>query len=85
MPQANREVGECTEVHRPTWDLFLMEKKDYGSQGENVEDVNVVVSPFRPWMGEVQREIRTVRRKNSGGNEVLQDANTLLSGQPLFV
>ena len=87
LPPANREVGECTGVHMLTRICFD-EKIDCGSQGKNVEDVTVVVSPFRPRMGEVQelkREIRTVRRENSGGNEVLQEANTLLSVEPLFV
>ena len=60
---------------------------DYGSQGKNVEDVYVVVSPFRPHMGEVQelkREVCTVRRENSVGNDVLQEANELLSVEPLY-
>ena len=61
---------------------------DCGSHGENVEDVNVVDSPFRPRMGEVQelkREVCTVRRENSGGNEVYQEANALLPVEPLSV
>ena len=59
-----------------------------GSQGENVEDVNVVVSPFRPHMRKVQelkREICTVRGESDGGNEVLQEANALLYIEPLSV
>ena len=67
----------------------VLMKMDCGSPWEeDVEDVNVVVSPFRPHMGEVQelkREICTVRREKSGGNEVLQEANALLSVEPLSV
>ena len=50
--------------------------------------MNVLVSPFRLRMGEVQvlkREICTVRREKSGGNEVLQEVNALLSVDPLSV
>ena len=60
---------------------------DCGSQGENVEDVNVV-SSFRPHMGEVQelkREICTVGRESNGDNEVLQEVNALLSVEPQSV
>ena len=52
------------------------------------KSVDCVVSPFRPHMGEVQdlkREICTVARKKSGGNEVLQEVNALLSVEPLSV
>ena len=61
---------------------------DCGSQGENVEDVNVVVSSFRAQMSEVQelqREMRAVGRESTGGTEVLQEANELLSVEPLTV
>ena len=69
-------------------EIRLDENVDCGSQGENVEDVNVVVSHFRPHMGEVQelkREICNVGREKSGGNEVLQEVNALLSVERLSV
>ena len=59
---------------------------DRGSQGENVEDVNVVVLPFRPHMSEVQelkREMRTVVRESCGGTEVLQEVSAFLPVEPL--
>ena len=64
MLQTIREVGGDTEVDMRTLDLFFMKNMDCGSQEENVEDVNVVVSPFRPRFGEVQeltREVCTVK------------------------
>ena len=47
---------------------------DCGSQGENVEDVNVVVPPFRPHMGDVQemkREICTVGGRRAAATRSL--------------
>ena len=65
-----------------------MNTKTAAAKGENVEDVNVVVSPFRPRMGEVQelkREVCNVRRENSGGYEIFQEASALLPVGPLSV
>ena len=86
LPPADRQVGVPWNLS-PSGIRFD-DKKDCGRQGHNVENVNVVVSPFRPRMGDVQelkREICTVRWENSGGNEVLQQANTLSSVDPLSV
>ena len=67
------EVGECTEVAVPGG-IRVDENIDCGSQEEDVEDVNVVVLPFGLHFGEVQvpkKEICTVEREKSSGNEVL--------------
>ena len=50
--------------------------------------MNVAVCPFIPRVGEVQElklEVCTLRRKNSGGNEVLQEVSLLSSVEPLPV
>ena len=53
MPLANQPVGECAVDLSPP-EIRFDKNVDSGSQGENVEDVNVVVLPFRPHVSEVQ-------------------------------
>ena len=62
------------------------ENVDCGSQGENVEDVNVVVLRFRAHteVQELKREMCTVGRESSG-TEVLQEVRALLPVEPLSV
>ena len=55
---------------------------DCGSQGEDVEHVNVVVFPSSE-VQKLKREICCVEWEKSGGNEVLQEVNALLSVEPL--
>ena len=57
-----------------------------GRQGEGVEDVNVVLFPFRPPVREVpelQRKVCTVERESGGGIKVLQEVSALLPVEPL--
>ena len=63
-----QQFGKCASLRRNLSPPGIRsdENVDCGSQGENVEDVNVVVSPSRPHMGEVQelkREICTVSER----------------------
>ena len=59
---------------------------DCGSQREDVEDVDVVVFPFRPPLSKVQ-ELKgkecTAGREISSGSKVAQEVSALPSGVPL--
>ena len=53
-----------------------------------VEDVNVVVLPFRPLVNKVQelkRRVCTAGRESGGGNKVLHKVSALLAVEPLSV
>ena len=66
--------------------IRFKEITDGGSQGKDVEDVDVVVTPCRQRMSEVQKlktEICSVERENGGNNEVCQEASAFLSVGPL--
>ena len=59
---------------------------DSGRQGQDVEDVNVVVLPSRPPVGkvrELKRKVCTVGRESGGGNKVLQEVSAFLPVEPL--
>ena len=77
----------CSGTRGPPGFRFNLKKLDCGSQGRNVEDVNVVL-PFKPHMSEVQelkRKMCTVGRESGGGTEVLQEVSALLAVEPLSV
>ena len=83
-----QQIGQWAGV---PWNLsprgILFDKDvDCGSWGEDVEDVDVVVFPFRPPVSKVQglkRKVCTVGRESGGGNEVLQEVSTFLPVEPL--
>ena len=84
-----REYCDCRqqfgEWARITWAHLgpvLFEYVDSGSQGKDVEEVDVVVTACGPRMSKVQklkREICSVWLEKGGGNEVCQEASAVLS------
>ena len=57
-----------------------------GSQEEDVQDVDVVVFPFRPPVSKVQelkRKVCTVGRDSGGGNEFMQEVSAFLPVEPM--